>query len=170
VPPFHLPQRARARLFVIAPLTGANHGRTVERRAVVLRMVLAPDALPARCDPIHLRSFEDFVTTKPQGTGLGLPVARTILERGGVQARAFVDCKGTHWGQRKLKRPIKPLGGRPQSRPNHNRILLSSTRRRRWLPEPSPHRDLTSTPDSGGAICSKPATKRNHRLGRRPES
>jgi hypothetical protein len=59
---------------------GANRGRTVERRGVVLRMVLAPDALPVRCDPIHLRIFDAFVTTKPQGTGLDLPIARTILE------------------------------------------------------------------------------------------
>ena len=64
----------------MAPMTGANRGRTVERRGVVLRMVRAPDVLPVRCDPIHLRIFDVFVTTKPQGTGIGLPIARTIVE------------------------------------------------------------------------------------------
>ncbi|SHK51764.1 His Kinase A (phospho-acceptor) domain-containing protein [Bradyrhizobium lablabi] len=106
----------------------------IERRGVLLRTVLAPQALPVRSDPIHLQQvminlvmngidamdgepgphnltvrtrqnaeadgvevrisdsgkgipndkmasiFDAFVTTKPQGTGLGLPIARTILE------------------------------------------------------------------------------------------
>jgi signal transduction histidine kinase len=106
----------------------------VERRGVVLRTLLASEALPVRCDPIHLQQvlinlvvngldameeepwphnltvktardadgdgvevrisdsgkgiptdkltsiFDAFVTTKPQGMGLGLPIARTILE------------------------------------------------------------------------------------------
>ena len=106
----------------------------VEKRGVVLRTLLASEALPVRCDPIHLQQvminlvmngmdamdgepgphnltvktrqnaesdfvevrisdsgkgipkdnlasiFDAFVTTKPQGTGLGLPIARTILE------------------------------------------------------------------------------------------
>jgi signal transduction histidine kinase len=106
----------------------------LERRGVVLRTVLAPEALPVRSDPIHLQQvminlvmngmdamdgaprphnltvrtrqnaeadgvevrisdsgkgipndklasiFDAFVTTKPQGTGLGLPIARTIVE------------------------------------------------------------------------------------------
>jgi signal transduction histidine kinase len=106
----------------------------IEKRGVVLRTLLAPEALPVRCDPIHLQQvminlvmngmdamdgepgphnltvrtrqnaesdfvevrisdsgkgipesnltsiFDAFVTTKPQGTGLGLPIARTILE------------------------------------------------------------------------------------------
>jgi signal transduction histidine kinase len=106
----------------------------VERRGVVLRTTLGPEALTVRCDPIHLQQvlmnlvmngmdamdgeprphnltirtrrnaesdvaevrisdsgkgipekdltsiFDAFVTTKPQGTGLGLPIARTILE------------------------------------------------------------------------------------------
>ena len=73
--------------------------------------------------------FDAFVTTKPQGTGLGLPIARTILESyaddistknsasrrnflvsvaaerdvGRVQARTSIDRKDTHWEQRKLK-------------------------------------------------------------------
>jgi signal transduction histidine kinase len=105
-----------------------------EKRGVVLRTLLASEALPVRCDPIHLQQvminlvmngvdamdgeprphnltvrtrqnaesdfvevrisdsgkgiskdnlasiFDAFVTTKPQGTGLGLPIARTILE------------------------------------------------------------------------------------------
>jgi signal transduction histidine kinase len=99
-----------------------------------LRTALASEALPVRCDPIHLQQviislvmngmdamddepephnltirtrqagqsdvvevrvsdsekgvsqenlssiFDAFVTTKPQGTGLGLPIARTIIE------------------------------------------------------------------------------------------
>jgi signal transduction histidine kinase len=106
----------------------------MEKRGVVLRTLLASDALPVRCDPIHLQQvminlvvngmdamdgepgphnltvrtrqnaesdfvevrisdsgkgipesnltsiFDAFVTTKAQGTGLGLPIARTILE------------------------------------------------------------------------------------------
>jgi signal transduction histidine kinase len=105
----------------------------VAKRGVILRTVLTEEALPVRCDPIHLQQvilnvvvngldamdgepgphnltirtrrdagphaevrisdsgkgihsdklesiFDAFVTTKPQGTGLGLPIARTILE------------------------------------------------------------------------------------------
>jgi signal transduction histidine kinase/ABC-type uncharacterized transport system substrate-binding protein len=106
----------------------------VDRRGIVLRTVLAPEALPVRSDPIHLQQviinlvmngidamgdqpkphnltirtrqnaesdlvevrvsdsgkgipdanlasiFDAFVTSKPHGTGLGLPIARTILE------------------------------------------------------------------------------------------
>jgi signal transduction histidine kinase len=109
-------------------------GPEIEKRGVVLRTLLASEALPVRCDPIHLQQvminlvmngmdamdgepgphnltvrtrqkaesdfvevqisdsgkgipesnltsiFDAFVTTKPQGTGLGLPIARTILE------------------------------------------------------------------------------------------
>lgn len=106
----------------------------VDRRGIVLRTVLVPEALPVRSDPIHLQQviinlvmngidamddqpkphnltirarqnaesdlvevsvsdsgkgipnanlasiFDAFVTSKPHGTGLGLPIARTILE------------------------------------------------------------------------------------------
>jgi signal transduction histidine kinase len=105
-----------------------------EKRGIVFRTLLASEALPVRCDPIHLQQvminlvmngmdamedepephnltvrtrqnaesdgvevrisdsgkgipkdglasiFNAFVTTKPHGTGLGLPIARTILE------------------------------------------------------------------------------------------
>ena len=106
----------------------------VDRRGIVLRTVLAPEALSVRSDPIHLQQviinlvmngidamddqpkphnltirarqnaesdlvevrvsdsgkgipdanlasiFDAFVTSKPHGMGLGLPIARTILE------------------------------------------------------------------------------------------
>lgn len=105
----------------------------IDKRAIQLRTILAPEALLVRCDPIHLQQvminlvmngmdamdgeprphnltirtrqnpetkvvevrisdsgigipkdklatiFDAFFTTKPQGTGLGLPIARTIL-------------------------------------------------------------------------------------------
>jgi signal transduction histidine kinase len=40
------------------------------------------------------RIFEAFVTTKPQGTGLGLPIARTILESYGGDIRAENHQRG----------------------------------------------------------------------------
>jgi signal transduction histidine kinase len=120
----------------------------VERRGVVLRTILAPDALRVRCDPIHLQQviinlvmngvdamegepaphnlmirtrhndasdvvevtisdsgkgvpevnltsiFDAFVTTKPHGTGLGLPIARTILESYGGEIWAENRLRG----------------------------------------------------------------------------
>jgi signal transduction histidine kinase len=121
---FELNDAVRDVVKIIAP--------EMEKRGVVLRTLLASEALPVRCDPIHLQQvminlimngmdamdgepgphsltvrthaesdfvevrisdsgkgipesnltsiFDAFVTTKPQGTGLGLPIARTILE------------------------------------------------------------------------------------------
>jgi signal transduction histidine kinase len=123
---FELNDTVRDVVKIIAP--------EVEKRGIVLRTLLASEALPVRCDPIHLQQviinlmmngmdamdgepgphnltvrtgrdaesdfievrisdsgkgipesnltsiFDAFVTTKPQGTGLGLPIARTILE------------------------------------------------------------------------------------------
>jgi signal transduction histidine kinase len=123
---FELNDTVRDVVKIIAP--------EVEKRGIVLRTLLASEALPVRCDPIHLQQviinlmmngmdamdgepgphnltvrtgqdaksdfievrisdsgkgipesnltsiFDAFVTTKPLGTGLGLPIARTILE------------------------------------------------------------------------------------------
>jgi signal transduction histidine kinase len=123
---FELNDTVRDVVKIIAP--------EIEKRGIVLRTLLASQALPVRCDPIHLQQvminlvmngmdamdgepgphnltvrtgqhaesdfievrisdsgkgipesnlasiFDAFVTTKPQGTGLGLPIARTILE------------------------------------------------------------------------------------------
>jgi signal transduction histidine kinase/ABC-type uncharacterized transport system substrate-binding protein len=124
--PFDLNDTVRDVVKIVAP--------EVAKRGIILRTVLASEASPVRCDPIHLQQvvlnlvmngmdamegeprphnltirtsqnteadvvearisdsgkgipensltgiFDAFVTTKPQGTGLGLPIARTILE------------------------------------------------------------------------------------------
>jgi signal transduction histidine kinase len=124
--PFDLNDTVRDVVKIVAP--------EVAKRGVVLRTILASEASPVRCDPIHLQQvvlnlvmngmdamegepgphnltirtsqnaeadvvearisdsgkgipkedligiFDAFVTTKQQGTGLGLPIARTILE------------------------------------------------------------------------------------------
>jgi signal transduction histidine kinase len=131
---FELNDTVRDVVKIIAP--------EIEKRGVVLRTLLASEALPVRCDPIHLQQvminlvmngmdamdgesgphnltvrtrqnaesdfvevrisdsgkgipesnltsiFDAFFTTKPQGTGLGLPIARTILESYGGDIRA----------------------------------------------------------------------------------
>jgi signal transduction histidine kinase len=119
----------------------------VVKREITLRIVLAPEALPVRADPIHMQQvimnlvmngmdamedgpaprnltirtrrdaehdvaevrvsdsgtgireenlahiFDAFVTTKPHGTGLGLPIARTIIESYG----------GTIWAENRQR-------------------------------------------------------------------
>jgi signal transduction histidine kinase len=124
--PFDLNNAVRDVVKIVSP--------EVSKRGMVLRTILAAEALPVRCDPIHLQQviinlvingldameevtgpnnltirtrwtadaerievtvsdtgagiphdkmstiFDAFVTTKSHGTGLGLPIARTILE------------------------------------------------------------------------------------------
>jgi len=48
--------------------------------------------------------FEPFVTTKPKGTGLGLPICSRIIERHGGQLKASPDC--THGALFQIILPI----------------------------------------------------------------
>ncbi|HTC04081.1 MAG TPA: ATP-binding protein [Xanthobacteraceae bacterium] len=61
-----------------------------------------PGVHPERLDNI----FDAFVTTKPQGMGLGLAICRTIIERHGGQLTASSD--GKSGALFKLVLPIKP--------------------------------------------------------------
>jgi signal transduction histidine kinase len=64
--------------------------RNVEGDVAEVRVSDSGTGIPEK-DLIHI--FDAFVTTKPQGTGLGLPIARTIIESYG----------GTIWAENRMR-------------------------------------------------------------------
>ena len=79
------PELSRRTLTVRADL---NHGDEIA--------ISVSDTGPGIAPEIATRLFEPFVTTKPQGIGLGLPVCRTIAEtHGGRISAHWVSGKGT---------------------------------------------------------------------------
>jgi signal transduction histidine kinase len=79
----------------MAPVKGGRRSLTIKTRADGGKAILmeledsGPGVDPQRLDSI----FDAFVTTKPEGMGLGLAICRTIIERHGGKISAASDSR-----------------------------------------------------------------------------
>ncbi|HEX5009776.1 MAG TPA: ATP-binding protein [Planctomycetota bacterium] len=73
-------------------------------------LVRVHDSGPGIPDAIRERIFEPFFTTKHRGTGLGLPIARRILQAHGGDIT--VECPATGGTRVTFKLPLEPGGVR----------------------------------------------------------
>ncbi len=73
-------------------LEGAQLRLAVEGSAIVVA-----DNGPGLPEPVRRCLFEPFTTTKPLGTGLGLPIARALIENGGGSLALEEAQSGVRW-------------------------------------------------------------------------
>jgi two-component system sensor histidine kinase PilS (NtrC family) len=90
-----MPQGGKLRLEVAAVHADApRDAAAVRRPAAVLRVIDTGEGLPA---VVRERIFEPFITTKPGGSGLGLPMVHRAAEAHGGAVLVDSDANGTRF-------------------------------------------------------------------------
>ena len=80
------------------------------------------DTGPGLPESVRARLFEPFVTTKPNGMGIGLSVSRTIIEAHGGEIRAERGAGGGTVFR--LTVPGRPPSALGTARPRRSRLIL----------------------------------------------